>query len=267
MPDRAAAVEVLRRAGSNGEGCAVGHLLASSIDEMDVAGAATIETRRGKMHKALFVGIEAEPPHQEDVAEFLRGALESVEHEPDTRHWYALRFGPADFAIFDTFPGNAGRLKHLLGQVGRALVVKTFTILNGLPEIEPADILALKLPAADVQPRLALHVPLEARDGAEEEVARFLQGARSAVEREPGTLSWYALRLGKTRFAILDTFADEAGREAHLSGEVGTALSGSAAPLFAEPPQIHRAQILAFKIASAGGEQRTSVDASAAPVA
>ncbi len=218
------------------------------------------------MHKALFVGIEAEPTHQEEAAEFLRGALEPVEHEPDTRHWYALRFGPADFAIFDTFPGNAGRLKHLFGKVGRALVVKTFTILNGLPDIEPTDILALKLPAGDVQPRLALHVPLEARDGAEEEVARFLQGARSAVEREPGTLSWYALRLGKTRFAILDTFADEAGREAHLAGEVGTALSGSAAPLLAEPPHIYHAQILAFKIASVGGEQRTSVDASGAPV-
>lgn len=219
------------------------------------------------MHKALFVGIEAEPAHQEDAAEFLRGALEPVEHEPDTRHWYALRFGPADFAIFDTFPGNAGRLKHLAGKVGRALVVKTFTILSGLPEIEPADILAFKLPAADVTPRLALHVLLQARDGAEEKVAGFLQGGRSAVEREPGTLAWYALRLGKSRFAIVDTFADEAGREAHLSGEVGKALSGSAAPLFAEPPQIHRAQILAFKLASARGEQRTSTDASAAPVA
>ena len=216
------------------------------------------------MHKALFVGIEAGPTHQEDAAEFLRGALEPVEHEQDTRHWYALRFGPADFAIFDTFPGNAGRLKHLFGTVGRALVVKTFTILNGLPEIEPADILALKVPAADALPRLALHVPLEARDGAEEEVARFLQGAQSAVEREPGTLSWYALRLGKTRFAILDTFADEAGRETHLSGEIGTALSGSAASLFAEPPQIHRAQILAFKIASAGDEERTSRNTSVA---
>ena len=52
----------------------------------------------------------------------------------------------------------------------------------------------------------------------------------------------------------VDPFADEAGREAHLSGEVGTALSGSSASLFAEPPQIHRAQILAFKIASAGDE-------------
>ena len=143
-------------------------------------------------------------------------------------------------------------------------MVKTFTILNGLPEIEPADILALKVPAADALPCLALHVPLEARDGAEEEVARFLQGARSAVEREPGTLSWYALRLGKTRFAILDTFADEAGRETHLSGEIGTALSGSAASLFAEPPQIHRAQILAFKIASAGDEERTSRNTSVA---
>ena len=79
------------------------------------------------MHKALFVGIEAGPTHQEDTAEFLRGALEPVEHEPDTRHWYALRFGPADFAIFDTFTGNAGRLKHLFGTVGRALVVKTMS--------------------------------------------------------------------------------------------------------------------------------------------
>ena len=56
------------------------------------------------MHKALFVGIEAGPTHQEDAAEFLRGALEPVEHEQDTRHWYALRFGPADFAIFEPSP-------------------------------------------------------------------------------------------------------------------------------------------------------------------
>ncbi|PUE89218.1 hypothetical protein, partial [Xanthomonas hortorum] len=60
------------------------------------------------------------------------------------------------------------------------------------------------------------------------------------------------------------TFADEAGRETHLSGEIGTALSGSAASLFAEPPQIHRAQILAFKIASAGDEERTSRNTSVA---
>ncbi|MCI1141151.1 hypothetical protein MOP88_00410 [Sphingomonas sp. WKB10] len=46
------------------------------------------------MHKALFVGIEAGPTHQEDAAEFLRGALEPVEHEQDTRHWYALRLAP-----------------------------------------------------------------------------------------------------------------------------------------------------------------------------
>ena len=31
------------------------------------------------MHKALFVGIEAGPTHQEDAAEFLRGALEPVD--------------------------------------------------------------------------------------------------------------------------------------------------------------------------------------------
>ena len=78
------------------------------------------------MHKALFVGIEAGPTHQEDAAEFLRGALEPVEHEQDTRHWYALRFGPADFAIFrehrDGRPLAGGREPVLISDVGHRAV-------------------------------------------------------------------------------------------------------------------------------------------------
>ena len=50
-----------------------------------------------------------------------------------------------DFAIFDTFPGDAGRLAHLAGKVGRALVAKTPELLDGLPKIEDAQVLAYKL--------------------------------------------------------------------------------------------------------------------------
>ena len=36
-----------------------------------------------------------------------------------------------------------------------------------------------------------LWVPLEAKPGREEDVARFLEGATPLVEEEPGTISWF----------------------------------------------------------------------------
>lgn len=199
--------------------------------------------------KALFVGIEADPGKESEVAAFLRGALGPVQEEHDTRDWYALRFGPQHFAIFDTFPGNAARLKHLFGEVGRALIVKTFTVLDGMPDIRPAQVLAAKLPLGGHDPALTLHVPLKARPGQEAAVAAFLIGAEPLVQGEPGTLAWYALRLGHGSFAIVDFFADEAGRNAHLSGKVAAALMANADTLFAEPPEIRRGEVLASKAA------------------
>ena len=54
--------------------------------------------------KALLVRLEAKAGKENDVAEFLRSALPLVENEPDTRPWFAVRFGPstgaAHFAAF-----------------------------------------------------------------------------------------------------------------------------------------------------------------------
>jgi len=71
--------------------------------------------------------------------------------EQDTTTWYAVRFGDDDFAIFDTFPGEKGRLAHLAGKVGRALIVKTPELLDGMPKIEHAHVLAYKLPGESRQ--------------------------------------------------------------------------------------------------------------------
>lgn len=196
--------------------------------------------------KALFVGIQAEPGKEAEVDHFLRGALGPVEEEPDTRDWYALRFAPAQFAIFDTFADNAGRLRHLLGQVGRSLIAKTMTLLNDVPEIQPSNILAAKAPTGG-RPAFCLHVPLKARDEREEEVAEFLVGAQPMVEAELGTVAWYALWIGGDSFAIIDFFADEAARDAHLAGQVAEALTAHAEELFALAPIIRRGEVLASK--------------------
>ncbi len=96
--------------------------------------------------------------------------------------------------------------------------------------------------------KVALWVPLEAKPGKEEEVAKFLISARSLVEEELSTVSWYAVRMGPTSFGIFDTFADDAGRQAHLNGKVAAALMAKAPDLFAKPPQIFQIDVLSAKL-------------------
>jgi quinol monooxygenase YgiN len=93
-----------------------------------------------------------------------------------------------------------------------------------------------------------LFVRLEAKPGKEKEVAEFLKSALPLVDAEPGTVSWFAIQNGPSSFAIFDTFNDETGRNAHLSGKVAAALMAKAGELLAKPPTINKIDILADKL-------------------
>jgi quinol monooxygenase YgiN len=94
----------------------------------------------------------------------------------------------------------------------------------------------------------ALFVRLEAKAGKEDAVERFLKEAVPAVQAERDTPAWFAIRMGPSTFAIFDAFPDEAGRQAHLSGQVAAALMKRAPELLAEAPRIDRADVLAEKL-------------------
>src|SRR5689334_24808585 len=96
----------------------------------------------------------------------------------------------------------------------------------------------------------ALYVPLEAKPGNEKEVSDFLRSAVPLVNAEAGTISWFAIQEGPSRFAIFDTFDDDAGRNAHLNGKVAAALmeKAKAGDLFDKTPEIHKLEILADKL-------------------
>jgi quinol monooxygenase YgiN len=113
--------------------------------------AAPVDRTCAGVTKALFVRLTAKAGKGDEVDAFLRGGLEAVLEEHDTTTWYAVRFGREDFAIFDTFPDDAGRHVHLAGKVGRALVARTPELLAGPPEIGDADVLAYKLPGQSGQ--------------------------------------------------------------------------------------------------------------------
>jgi quinol monooxygenase YgiN len=96
--------------------------------------------------------------------------------------------------------------------------------------------------------KLAIWVEVEAKPGKEQTVAEFLKSAQPMAEKEPGTVTWYAVKLGGAKFGIFDTFADEKGRDAHLTGEIAKALFGKAQDLFVQEPKVHKLDILAAKV-------------------
>jgi quinol monooxygenase YgiN len=88
---------------------------------------------------------------------------------------------------------------------------------------------------------------LAARPGKETELANLLKSAQQLAVAEAQTVTWYAVQSGPQSFAIFDTFADEAGRTAHLEGRIAAALLGRADELLSSPPDIRKVTVLASK--------------------
>jgi len=95
--------------------------------------------------KALLLTFEPKAGHEGQVRQFLHDAQAWVEEEPDTTAWFAIQLNDGKCGIFDSFPDQDGRLKHLTGRVARELAVHAFSLLGGLPDPELLDVLAEKL--------------------------------------------------------------------------------------------------------------------------
>jgi quinol monooxygenase YgiN len=93
---------------------------------------------------------------------------------------------------------------------------------------------------------VGLLVRLEAKPGREADVESFIQQGLSLVQEEPKTVRWFGVRFGPSSFGIFDAFPDESGREAHLSGQVASALQQNVGELF-EEPTIERVDVIAEK--------------------
>ena len=91
----------------------------------------------------LFVKLEAAEGRADDLAGFLEQGRSLVEQEPGTTVWYALRFGPSTFGIFDAFESEDGREAHLNGEVAKALG-ENADMFAAPPQIERVDVIAVK---------------------------------------------------------------------------------------------------------------------------
>jgi quinol monooxygenase YgiN len=100
--------------------------------------------------------------------------------------------------------------------------------------------------------KLGLLARIEASPEHAEEVVALLARATQVAEQEGSTVTWYAYQLDATTFGVFDTFADEAGRTAHLHGKIAAALAEAAqANKLVAPADIRPVELLGVKLQGA----------------
>ncbi|MBL4688251.1 MAG: hypothetical protein JKY37_26930 [Nannocystaceae bacterium] len=200
-------------------------------------------TEASQIPKATLIPMTAQTGEETALCAFLKSGRDLVARdEPDTVYWYALQQeGSArEIAIFDLFTGQAGREAHFNGGVAAALADKAAALVQGgwdsgvVANVEHFNTLAAKLPQSKVALTKATRIALQAVPGQADALAKFLkQGCDLVIEGEPLTLVWLALQseADDHRFAIIDLFADQEGRDTHFAGAVATALKQNAEAL------------------------------------
>jgi quinol monooxygenase YgiN len=95
--------------------------------------------------------------------------------------------------------------------------------------------------------KLGLLALLEAKPGKGDELGAFLESGRALAAAEPGTVTWYAFKISDIQYGIFDSFETEDARQAHLSGEIPTALGQVASDLLSKDPDIRTVDVIAVK--------------------
>ncbi|PXX21384.1 putative quinol monooxygenase [Arenibacter sp. ARW7G5Y1] len=177
----------------------------------------------------LLVTMTAKSGKEQAVKDFLLGGLGLVNAEPKTESWFAFQIDEKTYGIYDTFESKEGRQAHLSGEVAKALMANAGDLLEGFDaskDIKMIDVIAANHKAG-VQNN-GLFVIMKAKQGKSADVEGFLNTGKELVGEEPMTISWYAVKLDDSTYAIFDTFAEDEGRDVHLNGKVAAALMENA---------------------------------------
>ena len=193
--------------------------------------------------KALLVRFESQTD-EDTMDTFLEDLATDVSWEKTTRAWFGIRYMRGEFGVISSFEDEAGREAHLAGTAMANLVGAEHKLMTAAPRVTKIDVLGSKMPAVLEGVTKGLVLRFKAKPGKEAEVAQMMRDCQPLVEKEAGTLAWFANQYDESHFGTFAVFADNGSRFAHLTGQIPRALGMTGLALLGGAPEVHMVDIM-----------------------
>ena len=193
--------------------------------------------------KALLFRMESQTD-EDTMDTFLEDLSAEVSWEKTTQAWFGIRYMRGEFGVYSCFDDEAGREAHLAGTAATTFFAAEHRLMTTAPRTTRIDILGSKMPKVLENVTKGLVLRFKAKPGKEADVAKMLRDCQALVDKETGTLAWFANQYDESHFGTFAVFADNGGRFAHLTGQIPRALGVLGLSLVGGAPEVHMVDVM-----------------------
>ena len=201
--------------------------------------------------KALLFRFESQTD-EDTMDTFLENLATEVSWEKATRAWFGIRYMRGEFGVFSCFDDEPAREAHLSGSAAAALFGAEHRLMTSAPRTTQVEILGSKMPAVLEGVTKGLVLRFKSKPGKEAEVAQMMRDCQPLVDKEPGTLAWFANQYDESHFGTFAVFADNGARFSHLTGQIPRALGMTGLSLLGGAPEVSMVDVMTGTARQAG---------------
>ena len=193
--------------------------------------------------KALLFRFESQTD-EDTMDTFLEDLATEVSWEKTTQAWFGIRYMRGEFGVYSCFDDEAGREAHLGAAAVATLRGAEQKLMTAAPRTTKIDILGSKMPPALEGVTKGLVLRFKSKPGKEAEVAKMMRDCVPLVDKEAGTLAWFANQYDESHFGTFAVFSDTGSRFAHLTGQIPRALGMTGLSLLGGAPEVHMVDVM-----------------------
>jgi len=193
--------------------------------------------------KALLFRFESQTD-EDTMDTFLEDLATDVSWEKATQAWFGIRYMRGEFGMYSVYDDDAAREAHLQGEPAKKVFAAEHKLMNAAPRVTKIELLGCKMPNALAGVTKGLVLRFKAKPGKEAEVAKMMRDCVPLVEKEAGTLAWFANQYDESHFGTFAAFADTGARFAHLTGQIPRELGITGLSLLGGTPEVHMVDVI-----------------------
>ena len=195
------------------------------------------------INKALLMRFESQTD-EDTMDTFLEDLATDVSWEKATQAWFGIRYMRGEFGVYSCFDDEAGREAHLSGTAATHLVAAEHRLMTAAPRTTKIELLGSKMPNVLAGVTKGLVLRFKSKPGKEAEVEKMMRDCQPLVDKEAGTLAWFANQYDESHFGTFAVFADNGSRFAHLTGQIPRALGMTGLSLLGGAPEVHMVDVM-----------------------